>query len=68
MKGQRQLPMGMRGKELSVAQSTSLVGHVAARHLKAPKIVLRKHSIARGSINSDIKIKRIITVTLLKPR
>ena len=28
MKGQRQLPSGMRGKELSVAQGTSLVGHV----------------------------------------
>jgi len=38
------------------------------RHLKAPKIVLRKYSIARASINSDIKTKRIITATLLKPR
>lgn len=31
MEGQRQLPSGMRGKELSVAHGMSLVGHVAAR-------------------------------------
>ena len=62
MEGQRQLPSGMRGKELSVAHGTRLVGHVA------PKIVLRKYSIAQASINLDIKTKRIVTATLLTPR